>query len=57
VDAPANLQRALDFCERALDELGRDVPETDAAKVLIEATRTELLAIAANEDAGLATSR
>jgi hypothetical protein len=43
--AAEHVERALDYCDRALDHLKSDEPNVGEAIPLIEATRTELLAL------------
>jgi hypothetical protein len=43
--AAEHVDRALDFCDRALDHLKSEEPNVGEAIPLIEATRTELLAL------------
>ena len=45
IDREESAQRALAFCDRALDQLDDDEPRVDEAVLSVEGIRTELTAI------------
>ena len=47
--ATERLQRALELCDRALDDLNTGGPELGEAVLLIQAVRTELLAVLSDD--------
>lgn len=54
-DAGENAQRALEFCDRALDHLKCDDAQIEEAVTLVEGIRNELLAmVGISESARLA---
>jgi hypothetical protein len=53
-NADDHLQRALEFCDRAIDQLKSDEPELEEAATLVEGIRNELIALVGSpDDAGL----
>jgi hypothetical protein len=50
--AAEHVERALDFCDRALDHLKNEESNVGEALPLIEATRTELLALQKGPESG-----
>lgn len=52
--ADDHLQRALVFCDRAIDHLKNGEPEFEEAVTLVEGIRNELIAlVGSSDDAGL----
>lgn len=48
-----HLQRALDFSDRALDQLKSEDPDLEDVMVLVEGVRTELTALLNLEEGGV----
>jgi hypothetical protein len=51
--ADDHVQRALEFCDRAIDHLKSGEAELEEAVTLVEGIRNELTALVGSSDAGL----